>query len=46
VFRERLRRRAPEGECASLAALWLAAWGISAVQSLGRLHEMLRGARA
>jgi glycosyltransferase involved in cell wall biosynthesis len=46
VWRERLRRRAPEGERAGLAALWLAAWGISAVQSLGQLHELLRGARA
>jgi glycosyltransferase involved in cell wall biosynthesis len=46
VWRERLRRRGPEGERAGLAALWLAAWGISAAQSLGQLHELLRGARA
>jgi len=45
LWRARLRRRAPEGERAGLAALWLAAWGISAVQSLGQLHELVRGAR-
>ena len=46
VLRERLRRRAPDGERAGLLALWLAAWGISAVQSLGQLHELLSGRRA
>lgn len=46
VLRERLRARAPEGRRAGLAAVWLAAWAISAVQSLGRLHALLRGERA
>jgi glycosyltransferase involved in cell wall biosynthesis len=41
VLRERLRRRAPEGARAGLAALWMAAWSISAAQGLGRLHEYL-----
>jgi glycosyltransferase involved in cell wall biosynthesis len=45
-LRERLRRRAPEGPRAALPALWLAAWAISSVQSLGRLHELAREARA
>lgn len=41
---ERLRRRAPEGARAGLARVWLAAWAIAAVQGVGRLHELLRGA--
>lgn len=44
-LRERLLRRAPEGRRAGLAALWLAAWATSSVQSLGRLHELVRGTR-
>jgi glycosyltransferase involved in cell wall biosynthesis len=45
ALRERLARRAPEGQRAGLAAVWLAAWAISCVQSLGRLHALLRGVR-
>lgn len=42
ALRERLARRGPMGHRAGLAALWLAAWAITAVQSLGRLHALLR----
>ncbi len=42
ALRERLVRRAPEGHRAGLAAVWLAAWAISSVQSVGRLHALLR----
>jgi glycosyltransferase involved in cell wall biosynthesis len=42
ALRERLELRAPEGRRPGLAAVWLAAWAISAVQSLGRLHALLQ----
>jgi glycosyltransferase involved in cell wall biosynthesis len=43
VLRERLELRGPTGHRPGLAALWLAAWAISAVQSMGRLHALLHG---
>ena len=46
VLREHLRRRAPEDHRAGLAAVWLAAWAISAVQSLGQLDALLHGGRS
>jgi glycosyltransferase involved in cell wall biosynthesis len=45
VLRERMRRRAPEGAGAGLARVWLAAWAMTAVQGLGRLHELAVGRR-
>jgi glycosyltransferase involved in cell wall biosynthesis len=42
ALRERLRLRAPEGRRPGLAAVWLAAWAISMLQSIGRLHALLR----
>jgi len=46
ALRERLGARAPDGPSASLASLWLTAWAISAVQSLGRLDGLCRGSSA
>jgi hypothetical protein len=46
MLRERLKLRAPEDHRSGLAAVWLVAWAISAVQSLGRLHGLLRGGPA
>jgi hypothetical protein len=43
ILRERLRVRGPGGARVGLARLWLAAWGITAVEGLGRLHELVRG---
>ncbi len=42
VLRERLEHRGPAGRRAGLPALWLTAWAIGALQSVGRLHALLR----
>ena len=44
LLRERLRLRAPASARVGLAQLWLTAWAITAVQGLGRLFELARGA--
>lgn len=45
-LRERLRSRGPDGSEARWPRVWLAAWGIGAVQGLGRVRGWLeRGAR-
>jgi glycosyltransferase involved in cell wall biosynthesis len=45
VLRERMRLRAPEDARVGLGRLWLAAWGITAVQGLGRLFGLASGGR-